>query len=97
MGDDFVTEDHPDDLAALPAGAETDDRRHRELDRQRELEESMDAEKQAELLKRRYARSRPVATDSIVVPKRLLLPSVDDPSIWAVKVRPGKEREIVST
>jgi transcription elongation factor SPT5 len=95
MGDDFVTEDHPDDLAALPAGAETDDRRHRELDRQRELEESMDAEKQAELLKRRYARSRPVATDSIVVPKRLLLPSVDDPSIWAVKVRPGKEREIV--
>ena len=34
-------------------------------------------------------------TDSIVIPKRLLLPSVDDPSIWGVKCKPGKEREII--
>lgn len=29
------------------------------------------------------------------MPKRLLLPGVDDPSIWGVKCKPGKEREIV--
>ncbi|OAT06168.1 transcription initiation protein spt5 [Blastomyces gilchristii SLH14081] len=94
MGDGFVAE-HPDDLDALPVGAETDDRRHRELDRKRDLEATMDAEKQAQALKERYGRNRAVAADLVVVPKRLLLPSVDDPSIWAVKCRPGKEREIV--
>ncbi|WEW59240.1 transcription elongation factor spt5 [Emydomyces testavorans] len=86
---------HPDDDAILPAGAETDDRRHRELDRKRDLEATMDAEKQAQALKERYGRNRAMAADLVVVPKRLLLPSVDDPSIWAVKCRPGKEREIV--
>lgn len=95
MVGDFVTEDHPDDLAALPAGAENDDRRHRELDRQREVEATMDAEKQAQAFKERYGRNRAAPADLVVVPKRLLLPSVDDPSIWAVKCRPGKEREIV--
>ena len=33
--------------------------------------------------------------DVEVVPKRLLLPSVDDPSIWSVKCKPGKEKEAV--
>ncbi|PGH34920.1 transcription elongation factor SPT5 [[Emmonsia] crescens] len=94
MGDGFVAE-HPDDLDALPVGAETDDRRHRELDRKRDLEATMDAEKQAQALKERYGRNRAAAADLVVVPKRLLLPSVDDPSIWAVKCRPGKEREVV--
>ena len=91
----FIAEDHPDDLADLPAGAESDDRRHRELDRKREQEQQMDAEKQAALYKERYGRSRPVTTDAALVPKRLLLPSVDDPSIWGVRVKPGKEREVV--
>ncbi|KAF9888798.1 transcription elongation factor spt5 [Aspergillus nanangensis] len=86
---------HPDDMDALPVGAETDDRRHRQLDRQRELEASMDAEKQAQLLKERYGRNRAAATDAVVVPKRLLLPSVEDPSIWGVRCKPGKEREVV--
>ncbi|EON62629.1 hypothetical protein W97_01853 [Coniosporium apollinis CBS 100218] len=88
-------EPHPDDALELPAGAERDDRRHRELDRQRELEASMDAEKQAAALKERYGRNRVSATTSAVVPQRLLLPSVDDPTIWGVKVKPGKEREVV--
>lgn len=86
---------HPDDLDALPAGAETDDRRHRQLDRQRELDATMDAEKQAQMLKERYGRNRAAATDSLVVPKRLLLPSVEDPSIWGGRCKPGKEREVV--
>lgn len=55
----------------------------------------MDAEKQAQLLKERYGRSRTTTTDAVVVPKRLLLPSVDDPSIWGVRCKPGKEREVV--
>ena len=56
----------------------------------------MDAEKEAERLKKTYGRSRvTVARDTVTVPKRLLLPSVEDPSIWGVKCKPGKEREIV--
>ena len=91
----FIAEDHPDDRAELTAAAAADDRRHRELDRQREAEQQMDAEKQAALLKERYGRRQYVASDVAKVPKRLLLPSVDDPSIWGVRVKPGKEREVV--
>lgn len=86
---------HPDDLMELPPGADRDDRKHRELDRQRDLAASMDAEKQAQLLKERYGRSRAAATDSGITPQRLLLPSVDDPSIWRLKCKPGKEREVI--
>ncbi|KAK5004761.1 hypothetical protein LTR28_008502, partial [Elasticomyces elasticus] len=57
--DDLPGEEmHPDDLADLPAGAERDDRKHRELDRQRDLAASLDAEKQAAALKERYGRNR---------------------------------------
>ena len=92
---EFGIEMHPDDLDALPVGAETDDRRHRQLDRQRELDATMDAEKQAQMLKERYGRNRAAATDALVIPKRLLLPSVEDPSIWGCRCKPGKEREVV--
>ncbi|KAJ6140576.1 hypothetical protein N7470_010372 [Penicillium chermesinum] len=91
---EFGAEMHPDDLD-IPPGAETDDRRHRELDRRRELDATMDAEKQAQMLKERYGRNRAAATDALVIPKRLLLPSVEDPSIWGCRVKPGKEREVV--
>merc|ERR1712093_835633 len=83
--DNFIADTHPDDLADLPAGGVFDDKRHRELDRRREMEASLDAEKQAEILRQRYAnknRSGRGAGDSAVVPRRLLLPSVDDPSIY---------------
>jgi transcription elongation factor SPT5 len=62
------------------------------------MEASLDAEKQAEILRQRYAnknRSGRGLGDSAVVPRRLLLPSVDDPSIWAVRCKEGKEREAV--
>ena len=74
-----------------------DDRRHRELDRRREMEASLDAEKQAEILRERYGKRAPARGygDSVIVPKRLLLPSVEDPSIWAVRCKEGKEREVV--
>lgn len=79
------------------SGRLDDDRRHRELDRRRELESSMDAEKQAEILRQRYGNRRSARGfgEASVVPKRLLLPSVDDPSIWAVRCKEGKEREVV--
>lgn len=95
--DDLAAGDemHPDDLLELPAGAERDDRKHRELDRQRDLAASMDAEKQAQALKERYGRNRAAHNDSAVVPQRLLLPSVDDPHIWRLKCKPGKEREVI--
>lgn len=95
QADPFIADTHPDDLADLPLGAETDDRRHRELDRQRERDLQMDAEKQAKILNERYSSKRAQTSDAVTVPQRLLLPSVDDPSIWGVKCRPGKEREVV--
>ena len=57
----------------------------------------MDAEKQAEILRQRYGNRRSARGfgDATIVPKRLLLPSVDDPSIWAVRCKEGKEREVV--
>lgn len=57
----------------------------------------MDAEKQAEILRERYGKRAPAKgySDMTVVPKRLLLPSVDDPGIWAVKCKEGKEREVI--
>lgn len=94
--DGFIAENHPDDnLDDLPADVATDDRQHRELDRQREQAAHIDAEKQAQLLREKYGRRTATTADAVTVPKRLLLPSVDDPSIWGVKCKPGKEREIV--
>ena len=93
--EDFIDNAHPDDMAETQHL--NDDRRHRELDRRREMESSLDAEKQAEILRQRYGNRRPAKAfgESAVVPKRLLLPSVDDPSIWAVRCKEGKEREVV--
>ncbi|KAH6877184.1 transcription initiation protein spt5 [Thelonectria olida] len=91
---DFIDNAHPDDLVD---SGRLDDRRHRELDHRREMEASMDAEKQAEILRQRYGNRRSARGlgDAAVVPKRLLLPSVDDPSIWAVRCKEGKEREVI--
>jgi len=55
----------------------------------------LDAEEQARRLKERYGRTRGQANESSLVPKRLLLPSVDDPSIYGVRCKPGKEREVI--
>ena len=96
QGENFIADIHPDDVDELPAGAEKDDRRHRELDRQRDQALQMDAEKQAEILKEKYGRStRQGASTVEITPRRYMLPSVSDPSIWAVKCKPGKERELI--
>ncbi|RMZ79156.1 hypothetical protein DV738_g3531, partial [Chaetothyriales sp. CBS 135597] len=86
---------HPDD--ELPPEADTDDRRHRELDRKRQLEASMDAEKQAQEFKERYGRRTTAAlSNAAFVPQNLLMPDVNkDPKIWGIRCREGKEREVV--
>ncbi|KAI9682101.1 MAG: transcription elongation factor spt5 [Caeruleum heppii] len=91
----FIDNTHPDDAADLPATGDVDDRHHRALDRRREVEASLDAERQAEEYRKRYGRNRAAPSESIVIPKRLLLPSVEDPSIWGVRCKQGKEREAV--
>ena len=92
----FVADTHPDDLEQLPEGEREDDRRHRELDRQREVEASLDAERQAEMYKSKYGRRQGAALSAgSFVPQNLLMPDVNDPSIWGIKCRPGKEREVI--
>ena len=95
--DDLPGEEmHPDDLQELPPGADRDDRKHRELDRQREREFQMDVEETAARLKERYGRQgKATATGGAIVPQRLLLPGAEDPRIWRMKCRPNKERDII--
>ncbi len=95
LGPEFIQDTHPDD--DLPPEAVHDDVRHRELDRQRQLEASMDAEKQAAAYRERYGRRQPAGmANTSFVPQHMMMPSVDDPSIWGVRCKAGKEREIIS-
>jgi transcription elongation factor SPT5 len=97
--EDLGNEMHPDDALDLPPGTEHDDRRHRELDQLREREQAKDAEELARNLQERYGRNRYTggpAGDVSVTPQHLLLPSVNDPPIYAVKVKIGKENEVVN-
>ncbi|OJT06820.1 Transcription elongation factor SPT5 [Trametes pubescens] len=65
------------------------DRRVREMD-DRELEQV------AEDISLRYRRTAVRYTGEMSdVPQRLLMPSVHDANLWQVRVRPGKERDIV--
>jgi transcription elongation factor SPT5 len=74
-----------------------DDRGHRDLDRQRQEITDKDAERLAEEFREKYGRSAAsrYRGDGAGVAQRLLLPSVDDPSIWAIKCKVGKERDII--
>ncbi|TID23001.1 Transcription elongation factor spt5 [Venturia nashicola] len=98
LDDDEIVADevHPDDLLDMPAGVENDDRRHRELDRQRDADIMLDAQEQAKMLKAKYGRMRSGAQEVAAIPQHLLLPSVSDPMIWAVRCKAGKEAEIIN-
>ncbi|EXJ81454.1 hypothetical protein A1O3_07746 [Capronia epimyces CBS 606.96] len=94
LGPEFIQDTHPDD--DLPPEADQDDRRHRELDRQRQLQQSLDAEQEAAKFRERYGRRTTTAlSNSSFVPQNLLMPDVNDPSIWGVRCKAGKERDIV--
>jgi transcription elongation factor SPT5 len=96
LGNEFIDETHPDD--DLPVEGDTDDRRHKELDRRREFEATMDAEKRAQELKEKYGRRTQASLASgSFVPQNLLMHDVSkDPTLFNVKCKPGKEKEIIS-
>lgn len=73
-----------------------DDHRHRELDRRLQAENAQDLQDIAAGFVRRHGRTAGHrGMDSRAVPRKLLLPSVQDPSIWGIRCKPGKEREVI--
>ncbi|KAI2638440.1 hypothetical protein GGS21DRAFT_508237 [Xylaria nigripes] len=93
--DGFIDQEEPGDFG--DAGRLESDRRHRELDLQRDRMNHDDLQKAADTYVRKYGHRRHARGmgDTSVVPQRLLLPSVDDPSIWGVRCKEGKEREVI--
>ncbi|AGO12662.1 AaceriADR187Wp [[Ashbya] aceris (nom. inval.)] len=76
-----------------------DDRLHRQLDQDLQKSSEEDAQKLAKELRERYGRSsskqyRAAAQDGYV-PQRFMLPSVDTATVWGVRCRPGKEKDLV--
>ena len=59
----------------------------------------MSAEALAEELRQRHARSSRYASQSdyAEVPQRLLMPSVDDPGLWRIRCKRGREKHLVAT
>ncbi|KAH9931558.1 uncharacterized protein B0H18DRAFT_989959 [Fomitopsis serialis] len=88
--DEFVVggEAEEDDVTRRAADHARFDRRERELNDQ-------DLAKIAENLNQRYKRTAKRFTSDAELPQRMLMPSVEDPSLWQVRVRPGKERDLV--
>lgn len=92
----FITRGDDDDESAE---AHREDRLHRQLDQDLNKSSEEDAQRLAKELRERYGRSsskqyRAAAQDGYV-PQRFLLPSVDTATIWGVRCRPGKEKELV--
>ncbi|KAI1349171.1 hypothetical protein F5Y01DRAFT_290140 [Xylaria sp. FL0043] len=91
----FIEQEEPGDFG--DASRLESDRRHRELDLQRDRMNHEDLRKEAEVFVRKYGhrRSAKGMGDMEIAPQRLLLPSVDDPTIWGVRCKEGKEREVI--
>lgn len=60
---------------------------HARLDRQRLHDSEISGEELARRLKERYARNEQVMEDLGTVPQRMLMPSVNDPNLWQIKVK----------
>ncbi|KAJ3731768.1 transcription elongation factor SPT5 [Lentinula guzmanii] len=88
----FITKE-----GALPEDEDEDDlsgRHHARVDKRRQAEEYR-AEKSAEEIAREGGGHRRFTGEMSEIPQRLLMPSVHDASLWQVRVKPGREREIV--
>lgn len=85
---------HPDD-AGLDGEDEADDRRHRELDNRRQRVLDQDAEAAAARYREKYGRAQASIPQTDLTPQSYLVPSVNDPTIFGIKCKPGKEREII--
>lgn len=97
LREEFITDDHAP--IETVERVDTDDRLHRQFDNRRQKVQDEDAEKIAEELKQRYRKShtayRGETSASGTVSQKLLMPSINDPSIYAIRVSPGKEKELV--
>ncbi|KII93202.1 hypothetical protein PLICRDRAFT_130771 [Plicaturopsis crispa FD-325 SS-3] len=89
---EFIAEGHEgedEDINRRAANHARLDRRDRELDEQ-------DLAQIAQDLKKRHGRTAVRYTgDMNEVPQRLLMPSVHDANLWQVRVKTGRERDIV--
>ncbi|KAK7460942.1 transcription elongation factor spt5 [Stygiomarasmius scandens] len=93
-------EEYGNDGFIETGGAEDDDssrRHHARLARRQMEEEEKSPEQIARDLNQRYGGRAAVryTGDMNEIPQRLLMPSVHDASLWQVRVKPGREREIV--
>ncbi|GAA5800987.1 hypothetical protein HPULCUR_006427 [Helicostylum pulchrum] len=90
--DGFIEEENEE-----VTSTKTTARRHLDLDRRRREMEGMDDEQVAAFYAEKYGgRSKPQSfKDTEEVPQQLLLPSVNDPNLWMVKCKPGKEKDVI--
>ncbi|KAJ3075374.1 transcription elongation factor spt5 [Podochytrium sp. JEL0797] len=104
--DEEEEEDDDDDLIGHDADFDehaerqyTDQRKHREMDARRERAEEEDAEVLAERYKQKYSQRdrggnyRP--SDNVA--GRMLMPSINDPSLWLVRCKQGQEKNLIIT
>ncbi|KZT59301.1 transcription elongation factor Spt5 [Calocera cornea HHB12733] len=90
---DFIdeTEDAAESAAARRAHLD-----HQRLERRERAMLDEEAAVIADKIRERHRQQTTRYTgDMDQVPQRLLMPSVNDPSLWQVRVRPGRERDIV--
>ena len=94
--DGFIADDMLDETREAQMQTAADNQR---LDRFRRQEEEMSAEALAEELRQRHARNSRYSSQSdyAEVPQRLLMPSVDDPGLWRIRCKRGRERQLVAT
>lgn len=97
LREQFISDDHNEREADAPHLE--DDRLHRQYDRRRQEAEDQDAEVLAETLKQRYRKTHTVYRGDTaatgIVSQKLLMPSINDPAIFAIRCTPGREKELV--
>lgn len=96
LREQFISDEHVDKGEVPDAN---DDRLHRQYDQRRQQAEDQDAEELAETLKQRYRKTHTVyrgdTTASGTVSQKLLMPSINDPAIFAIRCSPGREKDLV--
>lgn len=101
LREQFIADDRVETADGRPTRPEehTDDRLHRQFDQRRQEAEDQDAEQLAETLKQRYRKTHTVyrgdTNASGTVSQKLLMPSINDPAIYAIRCTPGREKELV--
>lgn len=99
LREQFIADDQARAEEGEDLRAHQDDRLHRQFDRRRQEEEDQDAEELAETLKQRYRKTHTVyrgdTNASGTVSQKLLMPSINDPAIYAIRCTPGREKELV--